>query len=136
WEEMVDLWWNLESAGGFEGGKAKALSSKDRPTEVQWWIQRARKVTPPIKNAAAFAASWMRWWYALNPTWRRGDGGIDSMAREGGGEEGEWDAVDVRGGNGLLSVLVCLKWWRNALEEETKDWVMAVADVTWVLEQL
>ncbi|KAJ7725578.1 hypothetical protein B0H16DRAFT_1736105 [Mycena metata] len=134
WEGMINLWWNIESAGGFAAGKK--LSTTNRPTEVQWWIQRARKGTPPIKDPAAFAGSWTRWWCGLNPTWRRGDGGIDAMLKEGGGEEGEWDALDVRGVNGLLSVLMCLKWWRNAVEEEEKDWVMAVADVTWVLEQL
>ena len=42
------------------------------------------------------------------------------------------------GPNGHLNVLVCLRWWRNALRDDTDvgGWDTAVADVKWALEQL
>jgi hypothetical protein len=99
---------------------------------VAWWIQRARKGTPPIPDVGEFTDQWRDWWRALNPEWRGGDGG--EMRREDGRE---WDVLKVPGVNGLLSVLMCLRWWKGELAgADDKGWKEAVADVTWVLQQL
>ncbi|KAJ7027745.1 hypothetical protein C8F04DRAFT_1266695 [Mycena alexandri] len=133
WAEMVDLWWKLESSGGFAAGKP--LATKGRPAEVGWWIQRARRATPMIKSAHVFATSWISWWIELNPKWR-GAAGSDKMLRTEG--QSGWDGLKATatGVNGLLSVLMCLKWWKDAIDDEEGDWAIAVSDVTWVLRQL
>ncbi|KAJ7155743.1 hypothetical protein C8R46DRAFT_1041099 [Mycena filopes] len=131
WGELVSLWWKLEEGSGFTS-KGGALTTKGRPTEVGWWIQRARKGTPPIKDVGAFAQAWKGWWGALNPAWRRVKTG--GMAQEG---DGGWEELGARGANGLLSVVMCLKWWKEGLgNAEDEEWVESVLDVTWVLRRL
>jgi hypothetical protein len=49
-------------------------------------------------------------------------------------EDGDWTLLDLPGPNRFLNVLICLKWWRERLEGETKKWRDAVEDVKWVLE--
>ncbi|KAJ7755134.1 hypothetical protein B0H16DRAFT_1315947 [Mycena metata] len=127
WAEMMNLWWRLESSTGFAG----VGSSKGRPMEVGWWIQRARRTPPKIKQADAFATSWIGWWIELNPKGRVA-AGPDKMLRTEG--QSGWEGLTARV-NGLLSVLMSLKWWKDAVEEEG-DWEIAVSDVTWVLRQL
>jgi hypothetical protein len=113
--------------------KGKSLSPKGRPRAVAWWIQRARKGTPPITGVEEFAEQWHEWWRVLNPEWRVGDKG--KMCWEGGSD---WGVLKVSGVNGLLSVLMCLRWWKGALTAGAGDsgWRDAVDDVTWVLQQL
>ncbi|KAJ7470643.1 hypothetical protein FB451DRAFT_1012407, partial [Mycena latifolia] len=84
------------------------LSAKGRPSEVAWWIGRARKCTPPIKDVEQFRRTWKAWWRSLNPEWRRRDGEDSEMSREGGRE---WTELLVSGTNGMRTVLFCLKWW-------------------------
>jgi hypothetical protein len=78
---------------------------------------------------ATFAARWKDWWKVINPTWRIAKDG--TLKRDG---EGSLDMMKVPGANGFLSVLVCLKWWKEGGGEG--DWADSVADVTWVLERL
>ncbi|KAJ7180899.1 hypothetical protein C8R46DRAFT_885852, partial [Mycena filopes] len=97
------------------------LSTQERPTEVGWWIQRARKGTPPIRDVGAFAKAWKGWWAVL----RRQE------------DDGALKELGARGVNGLLSVVMCLKWWRKALRAaKDSEWAESVVDVTWVLRQL
>ena len=48
--------------------------------------------------------------------------------------------AQMHGDNGLLQVMAVLVWWGNVAwkhrEEEREEWLVAVHDVTWVLEQL
>jgi hypothetical protein len=44
--------------------------------------------------------------------------------------------MQVPGQNGFLNVLMCLKWWREKISDESEDWKDAVEDVMWVLEQM
>ncbi|KAJ7174316.1 hypothetical protein C8R46DRAFT_1214526 [Mycena filopes] len=131
WGELVSLWWKLEEGSGFTS-KGGALTTKGRPTEVGWWIQRARKGTPPIKDMGAFAQAWKGWWGAVNPAWQRVKTG--GMAQEG---DGGWEELGARGANGLLSVVMCLKWWKEELgNADDEEWVESVLDVTWMLRRL
>ncbi|KAJ7858431.1 hypothetical protein B0H13DRAFT_1901814 [Mycena leptocephala] len=127
WMALTNLWYKLEASTNFTTGKS--LPSKGRPRAVAWWIQRARKGTPPIADVEEFAEQWREWWRVLNPEWRVGDKG--KMRREGGSD---WGALKVPGVNGLLSVLMCLKWWKGVLAAGAGDsgWKDAVDDVTWV----
>jgi hypothetical protein len=55
------------------------------------------------------------------------------MKREAGRS---WSGFDYHGQNGFLNMLMCLKWWRDAMEEASPDWEEAVDDVAWVLQQM
>ncbi|KAJ7635992.1 hypothetical protein DFH06DRAFT_921773, partial [Mycena polygramma] len=82
------------------------LTSTGRPDAVTWWIQRARKPTPAISDLPQFVAEWQGWWKSLNPEWRVSEG--EMMRREDGRK---WECLEAHGMNGMLSVLICLKWW-------------------------
>jgi hypothetical protein len=100
-----------------------------RPVQVGAWVQRARSGKPDIKDVEEFAQSWTRWWQEINPLWRKG---ITPMPRI----DGCWSSMDLPGPNGFLNVLVCLKWWRERLQEESEGWKEAVGDVKWVLTKM
>ncbi|KAJ7184048.1 hypothetical protein B0H12DRAFT_1083253 [Mycena haematopus] len=55
---------------------------------------------------------------------------LRSTQREGVGR------LDLYGQNAFLNVLMCLKWWRDAIPVASPDWENAVDDVTWVLQQM
>ncbi|KAJ6571545.1 hypothetical protein B0H19DRAFT_935544, partial [Mycena capillaripes] len=102
------------------------LSVKRRPPQVGAWVQRARSGIPDIKDVAKFTEGWAVWWQDINPAWRKA---TIPMPKQ----DGSWECMDVPGPNGFLNVLICLKWWRERLREESKEWVDAVEDVSWVL---
>ncbi|KAJ7352105.1 hypothetical protein DFH08DRAFT_694112, partial [Mycena albidolilacea] len=103
--------------------------AKLRPAQVGAWVQRARTGVPVIPDVVRFAEQWGKWWQEINPTWRKI---ITPMPRK----DGDWTSLDLPGPNGFLNVLICLKWWRERLEGETKEWRDAVEDVKWVLERM
>ncbi|KAJ7094433.1 hypothetical protein B0H15DRAFT_946850 [Mycena belliarum] len=131
WKSLCDAWWKVEAAAGFQG--TKRLPAKGRPAEVGWWIGRARARAPTISNADKFGSTLKQWWSSVNPAWRRGGG---NMLKRQEGES--WDALQVPGVNGMLGILVCLKWWRDALGSEgpLEEWDLLVDDVAWALGQI
>ncbi|KAJ6490571.1 hypothetical protein C8R47DRAFT_939242, partial [Mycena vitilis] len=129
WTDLVEAWWAREEDAGFEGTR-QAHSAVHRPTAVGAWVSRARKYTPEIKNTDEFSRTWWGWWTDINPD-ARGENRpllrVDIV---------DWQGMDLYGQNGFLNVLMCLKWWRDALENETRDWREGVDDVTWVIKKL
>ncbi|KAJ6451813.1 hypothetical protein C8R47DRAFT_916658, partial [Mycena vitilis] len=101
--------------------------AKKRPKEVKDWVGRARHYTPTIADADAFGEVWWDWWVDINPSWR---GKRRPMNRF---EGSSWSCMDYPGQNGFLNILMCLKWWRDAMETESRDWKDAIEDVTWAL---
>lgn len=90
---------------------------------------------PPIENVAEYEEQWWAWWDAMQPEWRMA-GPNGRLMRDG---DGEWPAAMRRPGqNGMLIVLLSLRWWRAALGEDgdTGSWDAAVHDVAWVLSRL
>ncbi|KAJ7730567.1 hypothetical protein B0H16DRAFT_1277065, partial [Mycena metata] len=85
----------------------KVLASKGRPTEVGWWIQRARRTPPKIKKADVFATLWIGWWIELNTKWPVAAGPDKMLTMEG---QSGWEGLTT-GVNGLLSILTSLKCW-------------------------
>jgi hypothetical protein len=120
-------------------GAMHALSSDKRPTEVEWWIGRARKLQPAIKNIPKFETSFWAWWKALQPRWREvGDvpGVLTHAHRQG---DGDWSELDKPGQNGFLTVISLLSWWGQALRGGSLgmvEWQAAADDVNWVLTQM
>ncbi|KAJ6453228.1 hypothetical protein C8R47DRAFT_997832, partial [Mycena vitilis] len=133
WKKVVDMWWMREKAAAF-GGPAKGPMVKLRPKEVKGWVARARTggPSPAIVDAYTFAASWWKWWVAINPPWRQLEGG-NRLKKEG---DGDWSSLAQTGPNGMLNVLICLCWWRDILRSDFEDWEEALADVNWVLKAI
>ncbi|KAJ7201972.1 hypothetical protein B0H12DRAFT_967131, partial [Mycena haematopus] len=129
WLAVVGLWWKREEDAGFEG-TTKSHPAKKRPKAVGEWVSRARNYTPQIEDADGFGQVWWDWWVDINPSWRTK---VRPMKRE---EAGPWICLDYHGQNGFLNVLMCLKWWRDAMAKSSPDWEDAVSDVTWVLQQM
>ncbi|KAJ6489541.1 hypothetical protein C8R47DRAFT_938705, partial [Mycena vitilis] len=135
WKGLVERWWERETDSGFVV-QAKGLGGKKRPSQVKDWVSRARKAgyTPPIANAAQFGREFVTWWVDINPVWRTKDLPMGRFT------DGSWDVLDVPGRNGMLNVLMCLKWWAEKLgaEEAVKsgEWIEAVTDVAWVIDRL
>lgn len=66
----------------------------------------------PELMVGPFSTDWWAWWKAINPGWRLKDG---ALLQEGAGS---WDVLRNPGQNGLLNVVVCLKWWHDKLETD------------------
>ncbi|KAJ7925477.1 hypothetical protein B0H13DRAFT_1600421 [Mycena leptocephala] len=133
WDRVVDMWWKNEQAVGF-AGPGKGQAAKMRPAQVAAWIARAREggPRPALVDVFDFASKWWRWWSALNPKWRRtGATPGERLVKSG---EGEWGGTVQTGPNGLLNVLICLRWWKDAIkDDELGAWEEALSDVEWVL---
>ncbi|KAJ7234323.1 hypothetical protein B0H12DRAFT_1028108 [Mycena haematopus] len=130
----TELWWKREQAVNFQG-PARGAGAGVRPVEIKGWVARARigGPSPAIRNAKDFGARFWKWWVSINPDWRVRAGG-ERLVQKG---DGDWTAlVSQTGPNGLLNAMICLRWWRDELTEESKEWKEAVADVRWVLEKL
>jgi hypothetical protein len=141
WECLLVKYVNIEARANFVSPKGvmHALSSDKRPTEVEWWIGRARKSQPAIKNIPKFEKSFWAWWKALQPRWRdvgNIPGVLTNAHRRG---EGSWTELDKPGQNGFLTVISLLSWWGQALRDGNLgmvEWLAAADDVDWVLTQM
>ncbi|KAJ7575799.1 hypothetical protein C8J56DRAFT_801068 [Mycena floridula] len=134
---LLRQWEHWEKGFDFvQGGhdKKKLGGARVRPAEVEWWTKRKRLPTPEIKDVTAFGRKWWDWWIHVNTDWRtRSDN--RRLVQEG---EGSWDCLTISGVNGLLSALMCLRWWFLADVKTGSDdsWTEAVAEMTWVLEAM
>ncbi|KAJ7017202.1 hypothetical protein C8F04DRAFT_979767 [Mycena alexandri] len=133
WAKVVNMWWKREEANKFQGpAKGKGVSL--RPKEVSGWVSRAHSggPHPAIVDTISFAVRWWNWWGSINPEWQVRKG--NRLLREG---EGSWDPVAQTGPNGMLNVLICLRWWYDALkgdEGAIGEWKEALSDVEWALK--
>ncbi|KAJ7507609.1 hypothetical protein B0H11DRAFT_1664186, partial [Mycena galericulata] len=126
WKGLVDLWWKLEESTKF-ATSVKSHPPRLRPKQVGVWVKNARKGTPALE-VGAFSKQWWVWWRAINPDWREREG---DLLKDG---DGNWGVMECPGQNGFLNVLICLKWWGDRLEGDSReDWEQAVGDVRWVL---
>ncbi|KAJ7720534.1 hypothetical protein B0H16DRAFT_1336020 [Mycena metata] len=137
WTKLLDLWWAKEVTRKFKG---PARGHTDgRPIQVGNWIQYARRgvVKPAIADVKRFGQEWWDWWLLMNPNWRQSLP-LGRLEQARGGEG--WDAVDHSGPNGILNAIICLRWWKDALEqgnaEQEKEWKLAVNEVIWVIEAI
>lgn len=130
WFEAVSLWEAFEAMEGF--APALKLSSTHRPPLVSQWIQRAQSSMwrPAIHDVDEVADKFMAWWRVLQPGWRVASDG--SLGRG----TGSWEALRRSGANGLLSVMAALFFWGESIGGKGVKWVDAVADVSWVLQEM
>ncbi|KAJ7473235.1 hypothetical protein FB451DRAFT_1035848 [Mycena latifolia] len=131
WAAIMEMWWEREVANGFQG---PARGHTDgRPEQIANWTARARKggAKPPIKSAEEFGKQWWKWYVAMNPRWRleSNTGRLDKYE-----DREEWAALAYTGPNGMLNALICLRWWRDKLEDGNQEaYQEALEEVYWVL---
>ncbi|KAI5836573.1 uncharacterized protein SCHCODRAFT_01111296 [Schizophyllum commune H4-8] len=57
-------------------------------------------------------------------------------------EAGDWSVLYCTGANGLVSIVKCMKWWWEMLDEvdeqpgDRDEWRAAAADVAWTFKQV
>ncbi|KAF8872555.1 hypothetical protein CPB85DRAFT_1171838, partial [Mucidula mucida] len=135
WQRLVDRFTLLEEENDFE--KRGELAGDSRPAMLSKWIQYGRltqsktmPTTLDASNLAAFKCAYRTWYNGLQPNWRE--------------KEGEdwkhWGLLDIRGVNGMLSVVTCLYWWGMVVSEQAQSdfdkWERAAEDVSWVMEKM
>ena len=135
WAELVELWAAFEKKEAFtERGK---LPPNYRPQAISKWIRRARSPTwrPDITNVLKFEKDFQAWWLFLQPKWQVGVKGTitDKCV------DGNWDALQKPGLNGVVSLLAALFYWGIVAQKNTKHcevWVAHVEECIIVLHQL
>ncbi|KAI5824190.1 hypothetical protein K523DRAFT_192053, partial [Schizophyllum commune Tattone D] len=142
---LLDAWCRLEATNNFAIGKgSKARVDVPKPALLRDWIQAGRasrsKKMPKVVKIDDFARQMWSWWAAMQPEWRK----IDSTGRAAPSRDitgtGWGSALEVRGQNGMLSLVAGVCWWGLALERETiercRSWMYFMEDVTWVCNQM
>lgn len=150
WEELIKVWIQVEAR--YKYGAAcnnRRLSSKNRPKAIDSWIRynRRHSWTPSMAKVLPkeIAVDFGRWWAGLQ-IGRNLDGeGLLVKDKNGVTERkpgANWSKITVAGKNGMLSVIAALYFWRISLEpfnkeqEMAKEWVCAVKDVTYALQEV
>ncbi|OBZ73056.1 hypothetical protein A0H81_06612 [Grifola frondosa] len=147
WAKLVENWMEFEKNLGFCDGQGKQNrlpTSRDRPEEVKWWINRGRKYVPTglptIKTVGQYAATWKKWWMALQPPMHVGDTlQFWPPRRNEPNNASEWDGLMRGGPNGFFVIVVSLAWWIDAAKNDTTQTQLVaevILDVEWVLNRL
>jgi hypothetical protein len=149
WARCVQKFFNFESAWGYAEGMWK-MPMGTRPQQVTGWLNRGRKWTlPPALGGLLgrrqvtgqadelWVGLFWKWWRSLQPQERVVLDNGELSRPEGA----DWSTMaKIYGDNGLLQVMAALVWWGEVVtkrgEDDVEEWLVAVRDVTWVLEQL
>jgi hypothetical protein len=104
------------------------------------WIKSRidKKDVAPRVQPVEYGKSFMKWWTALQPSWRRSMvGGTLTLAKDIPDDE-KWGGLMKGGTAGIYTVVVALSWWIKAIGTiaDGGDASVAVRDVTWVLDQV
>jgi hypothetical protein len=142
-EGIISKYVAFEKLAGFSPERRNAgFGSKNRPSQVAWWVGCGRKATPKITDIPGFAKQWWLWWKGLQPTWRNiasAQGPLTLAHRAVVDGEGGWVDVERHGQNAFYTILATLRWWGAALGDackEDEEWLSAGVDVEWVLSNL
>ncbi|KAA1479675.1 hypothetical protein DENSPDRAFT_744805, partial [Dentipellis sp. KUC8613] len=85
-----------------------------RPIEVDWWIKRAKDPfkIPSLDTVSkfdTFRRSWISWWTALQPSYRREHQNGQPMPRSEVADA--WIDLVIPGSNGIYLIIFTLAWW-------------------------
>lgn len=123
-------------------GRAQ-FSAKLRPSQVKYWISRARKYTivPDLEGVPRYAATLLSWWDSIQPAWRRGDGSRPQaiyVNRNPDKDEDvdDWAELKKGGPNGFFIILLAFSWWGRSDEKDIQEWNIATADLRRCLERM
>jgi hypothetical protein len=131
WSRCVDLWTELERT---------ALSKNSRLTESALWpIELSKWVSsrkwdsdPVVENLLDFARRWIAWWRAMQPSCWKVEG-QDLPADLSDGMTKDMAILKKAGANGIVVLLVGLKWWAP-LRVKDRRWEAVVKNIVQCLE--
>ena len=114
------------------------LPTLHRPAEVQIWVKRHvdKKDIPMEIKPKPYGSLFMKWWRALQPSWRRGQ--VEGVLEKDVPRGEKWDGLAKGGTAGIYVVVMALSWWIKAIETpapEGEAWGV-VQDLCWVLTQI
>ena len=89
---------------------------------------------PLVENIDQYATAWNSWWHKLQPSWR---GGALSRDVPPGAS---WGHLLCGGASGLLTVVLALAWWMQAVSKCGDTQLVtvqtAIDEVSWALIQM
>jgi len=96
-DNIISKYITFEKLAGFTPARRNtSFGSKNRPSQVAWWVGCGRKATPKITDVQGFAKQWWLWWKGLQPMWRNvaaAQGPLTLVHRTVAISEGGW--VDI-----------------------------------------
>ncbi|KAJ3841889.1 hypothetical protein F5878DRAFT_609182 [Lentinula raphanica] len=144
---LIRLWVAFERKSGFDTPhKLAGLAAAKSPVVLSVWRKNRRRFLSKVDQSGLstpeFVAELWAWWATLQPQWRTVDNDGKPLPFDDFGDD--MAPLDKHGKNGWLCLLVCVKWWGNGLQtlldneqvSVTKDWLVLVADMTKMLQQL
>jgi hypothetical protein len=150
WSLCVALWMEIECHMEFDCSfvslptsipmlanipSQRGFTTKDRPSQVAWWIGRAHVYTkiPPITSHKNYRIQCMKWWNHIQPSWRKTTNLGDIMPLSV--YDGQWEPLRRSGKNGILLVLMVFSWWGHE-DSVSEDWIALMADLRVSLESI
>ncbi|KAF8236840.1 hypothetical protein L208DRAFT_1192229, partial [Tricholoma matsutake] len=116
WQACIEIWLQLEKDISYYDMSSltlpKAHLSEANPGELSHWLQTHKFDTIPDLNALpTFASQWITWWNPLQPKWRQAiqSGSLPLSIRPH--ESRPLPSLQKGGPNGIVTVLIGLKWW-------------------------
>ncbi|SJL02900.1 uncharacterized protein ARMOST_06241 [Armillaria ostoyae] len=124
WDSVLWYWTVIEVWQEFVTGRislcpAASEKAQLRPPEVDW-LQKCScclNDNPDLgqKDLRTLGDAWWTWWKALQPDWHGVENVIGPLEPRHTMGEGNWGVLWHPGMNGLFTVLICLKWWGEAM---------------------
>ena len=109
------------------------LPQKQRPTEVDSWLKDSAGPHPVISDTATYAGTWTSWWIECQPpdhpttSWPLPRKPLSPA---------QWGKLMKGGKYGMFLFLMSLSWWVKSSELVQADFIAAMEDFHWVLQQL
>lgn len=126
YKRLLVCWARFEEHHSYENpSPSRALPKTNRPLEVEKWIKDGRRQYRPLLDNEAklsvFANNVQNWWSELKPSEESQD---------------DWGRLNYWGKNGWFSLVVCFRWWGDAIqdlnvEHESKQrWITTLKDAS------
>ncbi|ESK81780.1 hypothetical protein Moror_5370 [Moniliophthora roreri MCA 2997] len=136
WQHILHQYFTLQGIYSFVNPDKYRLPANLQPNKFSQWFKEGRKPAFPsnIQSLGKFIESFWEWWNTLNPDWQeRIEGRRMLRARNG-----EWKELRYSGQNGLILLMVGLRWWfmLEGKKRRSDNWNEMAQDILWVLESL
>ena len=109
------------------------LPQKQQPTKVDNWLKDSAGPHPVISDTATYARTWTSWWIKCQPPdcsttlWPLPCKPLSPA---------QWGKLMKGGKYGMFLFLMSLSWWVKSSELVQADFIAAMEDLHWVLQQL
>ncbi|KAJ3755274.1 hypothetical protein EV360DRAFT_86057 [Lentinula raphanica] len=146
WNKTLQALVTLERSYDFDdpSGRTASFSAAKgvRPSLVEWFFKNRKNVEATLKHDFDITAKKLgedigKWWSVINPEWRERD--RENRIVPGGEGEGTWDGVHKPGQCGMITVLVCIRWWFLRAKDDNEEMakcLLLLSDVQAVLEDM